>query len=422
MYDIEQIENNELFMSLVRSSKLEDLLDNNYFDHIFRKSKMKLRLYKTCAIYVKDYVKSEAELRNPTPLPLSVLATKDTSIDLEEQANRILAEGHIKPTNVIDSINEDEDFKVIATKLSSKKSKSGVGTMIDVIRKQADMYPKMTNHREHFNQYKEYVNSGNAVGAKEKQDFIVNSNLKLVFSAIKLIKFTNSDIVMEEMIQSGYEGLIRAVKTYNPDFSKFSTYAIKCIRNEIYRYLNQATSKLKASPEASKLVRNIKKIKTLLFNENGGIEPTYEAIAQRYFEVHDKFITSEDVKVMLETANPIVSSIHTHVSEDDDSTELLDIIVDPHSPDPSEAFVNVELRDKLYQIIDTLGHREANVLYLRYGLNKYNRTFSLEEIAKVMNLSKERIRQIVNEAVNQLSHYGKMKHIYDFMYNEDICL
>ncbi len=156
------------------------------------------------------------------------------------------------------------------------------------------------------------------------------------------------------------------------------------------------------------MIENINKLITVqkhLVHELGR-DPTSEEIA----EVMD--IDVEKVESIIQIAQKPIS-LETPIGEEED-TELGSFIEDDLVQTPAEATLHVMLKEQLLEVLDTLSDREQQVLKLRFGIDD-GRTRTLEEVGKVFNVTRERIRQIESKAIRKLKHPSRSKKLKDFL-------
>ena len=185
--------------------------------------------------------------------------------------------------------------------------------------------------------------------------------------------------------------------------NRFSTYATWWIRQSISRGLSKKADMIRLPLNVSAKRRKAQKVANILHKELG-YQPSYEEIAERTGmrpkEIHDLF-----------EGLPHSISLQTNVGEDG---ELGDLIVDEVSPDPEEVLDEVALTEAIEDVLDYVRPRERRVLKLRFGLGGgIPRT--LAQVGKIMELSRERIRQIEGQALRRLRRPHLTNKLRDFV-------
>ena len=318
---------------------------------------------------------------------------------LEEMENGEIdvSEMDIDDEFVESEIDESEVDKLLQTDLLKMAESMDVDEPIKMYLREIGQIPLLSYDEEI--EYAQRVLKGD----EEAKQKLIESNLRLVVSIAK--KHTNRGLKMLDLIQEGNMGLMKAVEKFEYEKGfKFSTYATWWIRQAITRAIADQGRTIRIPVHMIETINKIKKESRIILQETGK-EPTAEELAKKLEIPVDK------VKNILEmNQDPI--SLETPVGSEEDS-ELGDFVEDDKFANHYDATTRVLLKEQLDEVLKTLNEREEMVLRYRYGLDDGSQK-TLEEVGKIFNVTRERIRQIEVKALRKLRHPSRRKKLEDY--------
>ena len=288
------------------------------------------------------------------------------------------------------------DLAVLERDVAVSAGEDDVRQYLNEIRR----YPRLTPEQERDLAKRCAAGDENAIRQ------MVNSNLRLVVSVAK--EYAGRGVPLLDLIQEGSIGLLAAAKKYDYTLDyRFSTYATKWIRQGITKYLMDHAPMIRVPAHTAERIRKVENARTMLIQKNAE-EPTAEQIAQVCG------IPAAKVRQLMQLS-PEVCSLDTPVGENDTLGILLE---DLEAPQPYEELIREELAGIMDKLLGSLSERQRQVLRLHFGMDD-GTCHSLEEIGKILSISKERARQIEKQAMGSLQKLGASMGLEDFLNDAD---
>ncbi len=244
---------------------------------------------------------------------------------------------------------------------------------------------------------------GCAAGDTEAIRTMVSSNLRLVVSVAR--EYAGRGVPLLDLIQEGSIGLIIAARKfdYTLDY-RFSTYATKWIRQRIGMSLNDQAGAIRVPAHTAERMKKLGTARAE-FRAELGREPTAAELAER------TGFTPEKVEELL-ALTPEITSLDIPVGEKGEDT--VGTLLPGLEPEPQAELIRRELKQLLDELMTQLTDRQRTILRLHFGLED-GVCRSLEQIGKMLDISKERVRQIEKQAMDKLQKMGAGLGLEDFL-------
>lgn len=240
-------------------------------------------------------------------------------------------------------------------------------------------------------------------GDQEALEKLTKANLRFVVSVAK--QYQNQGLSLPDLINEGNLGLIKAAEKFDETRGfKFISYAVWWIRQSI----------LQALAEQSRIVR-------LPLNQVGSLNKINKAFA-RFEQEHERTPSREELANELELPKEKVTDTlrvaGRHVSvdapfADGEDNSLLDVLVNPDSPNADRGLINESLSTEVDRALETLTERERDIIKYFFGIGCSEMT--LEEIGEKFDLTRERVRQIKEKAIRRLRHSSRSKLLKSYL-------
>jgi len=278
----------------------------------------------------------------------------------------------------------------------------------DIQKIQTEIQRIATETGQPTNEYKkvvELVRRGQIESARAKREMI-EANLRLVIKFAK--KFSNRGLGLDfaDLVQDGNIGLMKAVDKFDYRLgNKFSTYATNWIQQGISRSIADQARTIRIPVHMIDNIHKIQKASRQFMHKNGRA-PTAEELSKIIYLPVDKIH-----KAMKVNLKPI--SLEAPVGTEDDSSRM-EIIEDTTAMNPFTVAAQKNLRKIVSQTLDGLDPKEETVIRMRFGMST-NQPCTLEDVGKYLGVTRERIRQIEQKALQKLKHPTRARKLRSFL-------
>lgn len=275
---------------------------------------------------------------------------------------------------------------------SALEAKGGVGSRNDTMKvymSEIGQISLVTKNEEA--DLAEAIHNGDIAAHEEARATLIKANLRLV---VKIAHdFKGLGLPLLDLISEGNIGLMRAVEKFDPaKGAKFSSYAAWWIKQSMRRALANQSRTIRIPVQSAGKINKIKTVRMKL-TEMLGREPTDGEVAE-HLDFSERTVTG------LRLADLRTFSLHDPIQQGEEG-EFQDIIPDRRAMTPDQVLGDVESVDRLVDLLEELEPREKLILKMRFGLDGY-RARTLEEVSQAIGRTRERVRQIQNQALTKL--------------------
>lgn len=394
-------------MQKLQAKRLDNLLTSDKPDEVLEKkyTKMRLELFEHVSkIRLNDDRIAEI---------LEQLTKRDQLLmGLEGKLLRLAMANKIKREDFLTEYTGNELNRNWVKNLSKRKDsvwgKFAEKHEADILKIQEDITAIANETGQPTSEYKkvvELVRRGQSEAARAKREMI-EANLRLVIKFAKKSSNRGLGLDFSDLVQDGNIGLMKAVDKFDYRLgNKFSTYATNWIQQGISRSIADQARTIRIPVH---MIDNIHKIQraSRQFMHKYGRQPTAEELSKIIYLPVDKIH-----KAMKVNLKPI--SLEAPVGTEDDSSRL-EIIADETAKNPFTSAAQKNLRKIVTQILSELDPKEETVLRQRFGMST-NKTSTLEEVGEYIGVTRERIRQIEQKALNKLKHPTRARKLRSFL-------
>jgi len=249
--------------------------------------------------------------------------------------------------------------------------------------------------------------SDNPLSSEEAKEKIITSNMRLIVSIAKKYVLKSS-LELTDLVSEGAIGLTRATEKFEIERGyKFSTYATYWIRQQIIRAIAEQSKTIRTPVHVNEILQKVRKVQNERF-QNGKKEYGVEKLS----EILN--IPIQNLKDALESEGEHVS-LNKSLNGEEEGETVANIVGDKGTfASPYKVSENKNLAKALNEVLDTLDYREAMIVRYRFGFCDDGVPKTLEEVARIFKITRERVRQLETKALRKLRHPSKRKKIEDF--------
>jgi RNA polymerase primary sigma factor len=231
-----------------------------------------------------------------------------------------------------------------------------------------------------------------SAGETAARDRMVRANLRLVVNIARA--YTNKGLPLQDLIEEGNLGLLRAVEGFDPDMNtRFSTYASYWIKQSIKRALINSAKTIRIPAYMVELLTKWRRATAKLDDELGRA-PTQEEVAKE-LGLPKKKLSIVKTAIQLYTSTP-------QTDDEEGGWLMSDMVADDRAKGPEDELLDTDNLKHVFRMLDSMDPREATILRMRFGLDDAEPR-TLKEIGEALGLTRERVRQIESEALRRIA-------------------